>query len=82
MGCIVSRRGVAIVLPDGIVQDLLDDGAKELVAYDLPGVQVDARQLRVVINYSLRGGAPSDTPGFPPKALLVLDPASSKPSTQ
>jgi hypothetical protein len=35
--------------PHDIVQDFLGDGAEELVAGDLPGVQIDAGQLGVVV---------------------------------
>jgi hypothetical protein len=39
-----------------IVQDLLGDGAEELVAGDLPGVEVDPREFRVVIKNFLKVG--------------------------
>ena len=36
---------------DDIVEDFLDDGSEQLVARDLPGMQIDAGQLRVVIQH-------------------------------
>ena len=42
--------------PDHIVQYLLGDGTEELIAGDLPGVQIYTGQLRVVIKHLLKMG--------------------------
>ena len=67
-------------LAHDIVEDLFDDGTEECVAAHLPGVEVNAGQLGVVVQHALKVGCTtqyvlvlSDSPACASTCELMLD---------